>query len=211
MPAKAASIAFCTALAVTKSGLRRTMDTTLLSRYWDTTSFSTMAPCGDGADRLRAVRVLRGHHPSLCHRIGLPVGRLEIRLEEDAAVQVTGITDAGDRHVDSVPCPGEWRQLRAHHDHGRILAADVLGRHGHPEARHEGGKRGAQQRRRGRVALAVEAGHESQAEDLVAAHAAQGGDVLDSHGGHGEGRSRDHEQEQRGEPTEGQPPPPFRR
>ena len=65
---------------------------------------------GDGAHRLRAVGILRGHDPSLRHGVGLPVGRLEVRLQEDAAVEVARVADAGHRDVDAVPRRARTRE-----------------------------------------------------------------------------------------------------
>ena len=126
-PGNAASMAFCTALAVTKSGLRRTIETTLLARNCDTTSFSTMAPSEIVPTVFAAVGIRGGHDPTLRDGVGLPVGRLEVGLQEDAPVEVARVADAGHGDVDAVADARERRELRAHHHHGRVLAPHVCG------------------------------------------------------------------------------------
>ncbi len=147
-----------------------------------------MAPCEMVPTVLDAVGIRGREHAPLRHRIGLAVGRLEVRLEQDAPVEIARIADAGHRHVDAVARTGKGGKLRAHHDHRGVLAAHVRGRQGDPEAGDERRQGRAQERRRGRIALAVEAGDEPEPEDLVSPHPSHRGDVLDAHHGSGKGR-----------------------
>ena len=110
------------------------MDTTLLSRNWETTSFSTIPPSEMLADGLRPVGILAGHHAALGNGIDLSVGRLQVRLQEYPAVQVPRVPEAGDGDVDTVARASEGGQLRVHHDHRGVPAAHILRCNGEPEA-----------------------------------------------------------------------------
>ncbi|MCY1414200.1 hypothetical protein D9M71_296430 [compost metagenome] len=117
--------------------------------------------------------------------VGLAVDTLQLGHQQAAAAQALGVADGGNGDVDGLAGLGERRQVGVHGDRGDVLQLHVahVRRHLDAELRQHvvEGLQG-ERRLRGLVAGAVEADHQAVADQLVVAHALDGGDVLQAFG-----------------------------
>jgi hypothetical protein len=192
-------IASTTRLAVAKSVVFSSSLTWLSAPRFEATARSTVAPaemrptaswftCTE-APPPEAPNAA-DQHITLGHGIHLAVGALQRRHQQRAAAQAFRVTHRGHGDVDGLARLGEGRQRGRDH-HGRHVLQLQLGAGRQADAlllqhRHDRlhGERGLG----GLVAGAVEADHDAVAGQLVLAHAAEAGEVLQALGV-GRGRS----------------------
>ncbi|MNM96126.1 hypothetical protein D3C81_1085920 [compost metagenome] len=117
--------------------------------------------------------------------VGLAVDTLQLGHQQAAAAQALGVADGRHGDVDGLPRLGEGRQVGMHGNRGNVLQLHVT--HVRRNADAELGEHvveglQGERRLRGLVASAVEADHQAVADQLVVAHALDGGDVLQALG-----------------------------
>jgi hypothetical protein len=116
---------------------------------------------------------------ALGDRVGALVGALEDRLDQYAAGQAARIADRRDGHVDLGARLGKRRQRRGHRDRGHVAQAQLLRVDLHPQAPQHREDRLLRERNGEVVARAGEAGHDSEADELVVARARHVGEVAE--------------------------------
>ena len=112
-------------------------------------------------------------HVALRHGIHLPVGAAQRREQQRAAAKRTRVAHRGHGDIELLSGPGKRRQRRRHHDRRDIAQLQAAARRqGDAElAEHGGEALHREGRLRRLVTAAVQADHESVADELIGAHA----------------------------------------
>ena len=120
---------------------------------------------------------------ALRHRVGLAVGAQQRGHQQRAAEQRLGVAQRAHRHVDAAALAGERRQGGGDHHRGDVLGVEVVAAGGdaQPLEHRDQALLGEHRVAQG-VAGAVEADDQPVADQHVAAHALEVGDVLDPRG-----------------------------
>ncbi|MDT4842737.1 hypothetical protein FQZ97_766500 [compost metagenome] len=118
---------------------------------------------------------------ALGNGVDLAVGALERRHQQGAAAQALGVAHGGHHHVQRLAGPGECRQRRGDHDGRHVLQLHIAaGGHGNAQLRQHVGQALLGERRLAHlVTAAVQAHDQTVADQLVAAHALDRGQVLE--------------------------------